>query len=504
MLVSLGPHLEGAACPHVDPNDSETVLDGIKKRIAVEMPKMKSEHRQRFRAFVKTWLQNNFKPVPADYDYSVEHWLEQTNYPYYRKQQLLAKNKKIVNRYDRKHDKVKSFIKNETYITYKHARTINSRTDEFKTLVGPYVKAVEKIVFKHKWFIKYISKRDRPKALLDRFDNKWKYIFSTDFSSFEAHFVELLEDTEFQLYEYMLSNCPTREFALKRMRQALLGFNTCVFKWATVKLWRRRMSGEMSTSLGNGFANLMLILYILTLTNENNNDSNPISDPYVEGDDGIFGSNYELPDNKWLYNQLGLDLKISRCEDVSDASFCGNVFDKTDLLITTNPIEALLDWGWTTDKYIRASDKKLKQLLRAKSYSLLYEYPGHPILQSAALYGLRMTNGLKCEWNIQNEYQRDEIAHMLEQIRLSGLPTLETPSNTRKLVEKLYGITVEQQHAIELYFNNKNDFEPVKMDVLRNFATHEQRHYYEVYFRKYPLDYRLNMMFPPRVHETPP
>lgn len=402
--VSLGPHVKGAALMHVDPSDSKTVLDGAKKRIAVTMPKMKTEYRVRFRKFVQKWLDKNLVPLEKEYDYSVEHWLENTNYPMHRKLVLLQKNKRIWNPNNKKYDRVSSFIKDETYTDWKHARTINSRSDEFKTIVGPYVKAIEKRMFKTKWFIKYIRKPDRAQAICDRIQNKYKFIYSTDFSSFEAHFVELLEDTEFLLYRHMLKNSPKYKWIMARLEQALLGTNICVFKWLTLAIFRRRMSGEMSTSMGNGFANLMLILFILELQYENNGCTKPKCDPFVEGDDGIFGADVPMPDKKWLYDNLGLDLKIETCTSVSDASFCGNVFDEYDKLTITDPIKAILGFGWTTQRYEKASNKKLKSLLRAKAFSMLYEYPGMPILQEMAKYALRVTEGSNVKFDIQNEY----------------------------------------------------------------------------------------------------
>lgn len=488
--VSLGPHVEGAALPHVDPSDSKTVLDGIKKRIAVSMPRMPPHYRQRFRAFVREWLKNNLTPLPPETDYSVPVWLSKTNYPLYRRTQLQNTSDRLKDFWSKRHDKVKSFIKDETYNDFKHARTINSRSDEFKTIAGPYVKAIEKVLFKLKWFIKYVPKKDRPKVLLDRFGQQYKYNVATDFASYEAHFDELLEDTEFELYEYMLQYAPMGKIIIQRLRQAMLNFNLLVFKYATVKLWRRRMSGEMSTSMGNGFANLMLIMFIMSLQGET-------VDPFVEGDDGLFGCHRPPPSKQWLYDNLGLDLKMDILENVNEASFCGNIFDTSDLLTVTNPIDVLLGFGWTTNKYARASQKTLKQLLRAKSYSLLYEYPGHPILQSLALYGLRVTSGLKAKFNPSNYYERENLAHMLSEISLDSLPAVETPKNTRMLVQKLYGVTIEQQLSLEHYFNTKNDLLPIDLGLIDHLINRKFKDYYTTYHRAYPIEYSLDKMMAP-------
>jgi hypothetical protein len=352
--------------------------------------------------------------------------------------------------------------------------------------MGPYTKQIEKYLFKHKWFIKYVPKKDRPKVLMEAIGTKFKLIYSTDFSSFEAHFVELLEDVEFQLYEHMLQNIPNKDYVIGRLRKAMLNWNTCIFKYATVKVWRRRMSGEMSTSLGNGITNLLLIKFIGFLLRQD-------WEPFVEGDDGVFGSQVEAPPKKWLYNNLGLDLKIEASDKVSEASFCGCVFDESDLLTVTNPMEALTSWAWTNRKYVRASDRTLMELLRAKSLSLLYEYPGHPVLQSAALYGIRITEGHRYRLEISNSYDREALKPFMDTIK-NGLPVIEVPKNTRDLVEKLYGLTIPEQREIERYFDNKNDLEPVRLDVLVSHAKPQWRRYFETYSREYHTAQSLNSL----------
>jgi hypothetical protein len=493
--ISLGPHYKNAACPHPDQGDSQTVVDGIKKRLAVQMPTMLPGYRRKFRRFVSKWIADNLKPLDATYDFSVEKWLEQTNYPLYRKNELLLKAKKLLNPNDPKHLKCKSFIKDETYTDYKHARTINSRTDEFKIQVGPYIKAVEKQVLAGPNFIKYVPKARRPRALLDRFYGKYKYYLSTDFSSFEAHFTELLEDTEFLLYEYMFQYIPDGKKIYDLLAKAMLEINTCVFKYATIEIWRRRMSGEMSTSLGNGFANLMLILFIASLLNQK-------VDPYCEGDDGVFGMNCLPPTKEWLYKNLGLDLKIQVLDCITRASFCGCVFNSTDCLIVTDPIDGLVYFGWTTAKYARSKNKRLMELLRSKSLSLLYEYPGCPILAELGRYGIRITEGFRARGSYVNEFERERHSIMVAELKLTGLPTVAIPAGTRNLVSELYGVSVQHQLEVEFDLKNKNDLLPLSFRQLDDLVPQVYRHYYENYARIYPANFKLEKMMCPEIFVT--
>lgn len=489
-MISLGPHINGACDPHVDAGHASTAMEGAKKRLGIKIPGMTRFHRRRFRRFVYTWCKLNLSPLDANTDFSLENWLQNTNYPEWRKNQLRRANASINDPHLKRYKLVKSFIKDETYPDYKHARTINSRSDEFKTLVGPYVKQAEKILFNTKWFIKYIPMDYRPSALLERLESKYKYINSTDFTSFEAHFVELLEDTEFIFYEHMFQNIPDREYILKLLKEGLLTHNVLAFKSFMIEIYRRRMSGEMSTSSGNGFANLMLILYIV------NKIMKEKTDPFCEGDDGIFGTNTRCPSAQWLYNNLGIVLKLEICENVADASFCGNVFDPTDKLVVTDPIAAMTTFGWTTNKYISASLKRHKELLRSKSLSMLYQYRGNPILSELAQYGLRVTTGVRARTGEMNEYMREEMKMMLENMKEKGLPIVEVPLNTRMLVQSKFGILICDQMAIEDYLRNKNDLSPISCPQLSQYLTKPSQHYYHNYVAQIMTGYNVDAVMP--------
>jgi len=485
-MVSLGCHVDGACLPHVDMSDADTAYAGACKRVGPFLPKMSVKRRRHFRRFVQRWMKRNLRPLNPSTDFSVEKWLETTHYSLSRKQQLLEKYNNILDPHSRRYKIVKSFIKDETYDDFKHARTINSRTDEFKTLVGPFVKAVEKEVFKNPHFIKYVPMIDRPKTLLDKFDGKYKYINSTDFTSFEAHFDDFLEDTEMALYEYMFQHIPMREFIINLLEDGLLHTNVLVFKNFTVSVWRRRMSGEMSTSLGNGFCNLMLILYIT------HHIMNEKADPLVEGDDGIFGTFTKPPTPSWLYQELGIKLKIETCENIADASFCGNVFDPVELTNTTCPVSTMLSFGWTTSRYLRSTDKRLNELLRSKALSLIHQYPGCPVLSELAQYALRVTPNVRARCGVTNEYEREQMAEWVGK----PLPIKEPGYRTRLLVEKKFGLLVEDQLKIESYLKAKTDLSPISIPCLSVYFKHAHMKYYHNYRHNLDLKHNERMIMP--------
>lgn len=319
-------------------------------------------------------------------------WLDDTPYTESRKAQLEVANDECLANggiwSDPKYTAVKSFMKDETYTDYKYPRAINSRHDAFKCACAPFFKAIEKELFKLPFFIKKVPVRDRPAYILERLYAPGAKYIATDYTAFESLFTkELMMDCEFILYEYMTANLAEGRTWFAMIRKVLGGINRLAFKHFILELVATRMSGEMCTSLGNSFCNLMAALFILAECGTRN------AVGVVEGDDGLFRVDKRVPTIQ-DFADLGLNIKIELHDDVATASFCGLIFDRDDLANVTDPREVLASFGWTSAKYLRASDRTHKMLLRAKALSLLYQYPGCPILQPLALWAMRHTDDI--------------------------------------------------------------------------------------------------------------
>jgi hypothetical protein len=371
---------------------------------------------------------------------------------------------------EKKHYLVKTFQKDESYPAYKHSRMINSRTDQFKCAVGPIFRQIEKEVFSLPHFIKKVPINDRPKYIINRI-KRWDAIYlATDYTAYEAHFTrEVMEAVEFVLYEYMVSKLPGGQAWLNLVKSVIGGRNVCVNKNMTIEINATRMSGEMNTSLGNGFSNLIFMLYAA----EKCGCSEVIG--VVEGDDGLFSMKVNeggcIPSVEF-FASIGLTLKLEVHANLETASFCGLVFDEHDLNNVTNPLEELAEFGWTSRRYLKSASKKLEQLLRSKAFSMAYQYPGCPILKSLAAYGLRVTRrhgkigseqfaGLmdKC---VDNVYYREQMAEALK----LGIPDVKIGDNTRRLVERLYGIPVDAQLEAEAYLDSLDVITPLRLNRL--------------------------------------
>jgi hypothetical protein len=296
---------------------------------------------------------------------------------------------------------------------------------------------------------------------------------ATDYTAFETHFrKQLMEACEFVLYDYMCMNLASVDkIQMNYVMQCLSGTNTCEFKNFVVEVEATRMSGEMNTSLGNGFSNLMFMLFMCHLKN--------IPEPrgVIEGDDGLFSLYGDIDGDDFL--RIGMTIKLDHFEKLNEASFCGLIFDEIDRKNVTNPVEVIAEFGWTTQRYVSSSSKRLKELLKAKALSLWYQYPGCPILEELAHYALRQTAHItiRVDKLDMNLWEREQFMEAFDYFRKYGISRNVIGLNTRLLVEKLYGITVDEQFKIEQYLNAKNDMLPLDIPIITQYLHKDVIHY---------------------------
>lgn len=481
--VSLGCHVD-VALPHPCPHDPATKVAGVRMRAARRPPKpnRKLLHGE-FRQFVRAWLRKNLKPLSPFSDTSFETWLAGTHYPLWRKEELRVKWEAFTHIDDprKKYRMVKSFMKDEVYPSYKHARGINSRSDEFKCYMGPFFKLIENEVYKIHHFIKHIPVAQRSKLIQETLYKEGARYMATDYTAFESLFTEeLMGVCEFELYDYMTQALPEHNLFMRECYETLGGENICEWKDFVVRIMATRMSGEMCTSLGNGFSNLMFMLFMCERKGCTEVDG------YVEGDDGIFSMIGEPPTST-DFAELGLNIKIEVHDRLSTASFCGIIFDEHDCLNVTDPREVLATFGWTTSNYKRASRKKLDVLLRAKAMSLAYQYPGCPVISSLAQYGLRVTRSVCIDRIFEKNHQmsmweKDQLREA--QANFSKVKTVAVPMATRLLVEEMYNLPVNIQLEIEEYLDSLDTLTKLDIPILRDLVPSDWCDYYDTYLIK--------------------
>lgn len=484
MMASLGCHVEGLALPHVDQSDTVTAAAGAAYRFARKIPNS-NKIRPEFRQFVQKWLVKNMKPLPATSDVSFETWIASTPYTAKRKIELTQKWAKVVTHLYDLEDKyfyVKSFVKDETYVDFKHARAINSRTDEFKCMVGPIFKLISDELFKLPWFIKKVPIDLRPEDIIDVMAEVGAKYVTTDYTSFEAHFDPLLmEDCEMQLIYYMVKHLPCAAQFIALIRKAkIICPNFIFFKNFRMTVRGKRMSGEMDTSLSNGFSNLMIMLFLCK------KNGNRKVRGRIEGDDGLF--KMTGPDlNPKIFEDFGLKIKMVCFDDLNHASFCGMVFDLDDRTNITDPIAELVSFGWTTARYAKSKPHVHRSLIRCKALSLAYQYPACPILSTLAKKMCELTAGhdvvnwLESQGGAAfNQYEMEMVRKSIDYFSKNGLDR-KPGIKTRLLVEQLYNISLSDQYKIEAYIDSMVEIKPISLTIIAELAPKQWSQYYQQY-----------------------
>jgi len=426
-------------------------------------------------------------PLSVTEDVTFETWIENTPYTLARKDELRRifydSGLDYYMTVEEKFLFVKSFVKDETYPTYKHARAINSRSDIFKCLVGPIFQKISDQLFKTPWFIKKIPINERPQYILDMLYRTGHYYFISDYTSFEAHFTrEMMEDCEMQLADYMTKDLPQHSWFMDLLTRAKCGTNSINFKNWGCEIEAKRMSGEMDTSLSNGFSNLMFMLYMC--------EQAGLKDVrgVIEGDDGLFvfkGDPSKL--NNKVFADFGLSIKMERVENLNHASFCGMIFDLDERTNVTDPISELVSFGWTTGRYAKSKPGVHKCLIRAKALSLAYQYPACPILTTLAYKMAELTAGYDSMAFVESQGSAAYCLYEIEMIRKShdyfdkNNLKREPGPKTRLLVQEMYGLLVEDQIAIENYISNLTRLEPIDHPAIGKYLASDWIDYYNRY-----------------------
>lgn len=434
--------------PRPDVTNPHSALTGVAKRMAYSPPPYDKVMRKKFRKFVKKWVRDNLEPIDTSDKLDFEEWLQSTNYPDWRKEEIRRAAPTIPYAHgevDFKDDSlydINYFTKEEYYPEYKHHRGIWARSDAAKAVMGPFFRKIEKQLFKLPYFIKKVPKNERPQYINDFMNNNYLQFQGTDYTSFESLFTtDMMDDCEFELYRFMSSKNPLAQQRCRLIFKILASQNFAKNKYFTLRVDAKRMSGEMNTSLGNGFSNLMFLLFACHYYKRT------YSGPIIEGDDALIGLNARIPEE--YYTKMGLNVKMEFVDDISEGSFCGLVYDPTELINIREPLETLCTTPWVTRKYASSNSTTYYSLLRSKALSLIYEYPGCPIISDYGHKLFELTSKYEIALKYEDSYQYERIMNAYTAYRENKLPKGNPGPRTRSLMEKIFKIPVSAQLQIE-------------------------------------------------------
>jgi len=386
MRISLGIHQINYANPVPDTTNQENALNGVMKRIATKMPEIDPLLHKEFVLFAEEIIENQLKCcqiLPSD-DYSFETWIANAPYTQTRKDELTRVHANSENLVEKDYF-LKCFVKDESYKEFKYPRGIYSRADRFKTKYGPIMKLIGDKLFAMDYFIKKIPVAERAEHLRELYNDVLYKFATNDFTAFESTFVEENMTIELMFLSMCLRHLPCHDDMMEDLFKIKKGMNRMQFKHFVCCLIAKRYSGEMDTSLSNSLFNLILILFILFKSGE---DYKKLI-PKIEGDDSIIPYYGKLDTTIAL--RLGANAKFEFFDNISEASFCGLVFDVDCLDIVTDIIPTILDFGWSTREYVHSNRMAKDTLLRCKALSLLHTFPGCPVLHSLAVMAIKMT-----------------------------------------------------------------------------------------------------------------
>jgi hypothetical protein len=199
-----------------------------------------------------------------------------------------------------------------------------------------------------------------------------------------------------------------------------------------------RCSGDMWTSLCNGLANLLSILFACSLL------GSKFVGGYVEGDDGIFAIQGVLPTSS-LMEELGFEVKYVQHDDPATASFCGLILAGNDII--RDPVKFFQTFGWS-DRFLGGNAKTKRGLALAKSLSALYETPNCPLVAAAARYVYEKTRGTEPRFDGLNSWKYVPVDF--------DPPNTHITQETRDLFAEKYGISTVAQLEAERSISSGN------------------------------------------------
>lgn len=449
--------------PAPNPLAVENIVGGITKRFGVRAPEIEPGLLRQFRNHVRRWLKLHLTPLPVDTELEVGAWLATEHYSEARKRELLRAWDRAGGIVTRRHYRCSSFVKREHYPSIKEARMINSRSDVFKCFSGPFFKKVEEQLYKEPEFVKNVPFKKRPDNILEIATDGAVYC-ETDHTAFEAHISpKLMRVCELQLYRYMAKNLPNYHELMTHLHLALSGRNMCAFggkrggRLVQAGVEGTRMSGDMCTSLGNGFTNLMLMLFAV-------HGLGGTCEGRVEGDDGVFAI-MGLQPGPSVFNRLGFVIKMALKGDISETSFCGNVFHPEVKANLCDAVKMIVKFGWTMSN-LRFCRKHWEGLLRGKALCGLVTNAGCPMMESFCKWIMRCTTHAKVVFGGVGGRPDWWEQHLADAVRKGEAVHRGVDYRSRLLYERVYAVPVSVQVEIERYFDAQVTLHTIPLRVM--------------------------------------
>lgn len=428
----IGPIFNGLALPMADTTDPETMLQGALHRVGSDPNPCSAAEAGNFFDFTQGEMRTLFRPGEMTH-LNEEEWAVRARYSQERISAIMVTYDEWLRMFQPTDAECEGHGKRENYLMYKTGRVLCARSDRLKPRLGRIFKSIEGTVYELFNFIKHVPMSERVEYLKQMFDGQPE-IYETDYTSFEGSFQLRIMQIECWIYAYMLAwDVESADF----VKKVLCGTNTVRFKWFTLKMRAKRMSGEMNTSLGNGIMNYMLARYMGASSEH----------LIVEGDDALFCPRPGCTIDVSKAARLGFKLKIERRSSVLVSKFCGLMMSE-DGISFTDPRKVLCTFGWSHSALASNVDKAAG-LRRAKALSLMYEHPRCPILWMLAKTSEERTRSVDAL--MERSYYTDLLVSEMAESKVDfiGLNAVGPSTESRLDFSLAYGITIADQLEIE-------------------------------------------------------
>lgn len=361
-----------------------------------------------------------------------------------------------------------SFIKDEGYMTWKHARTINGFSKktfnwDAMSYYSRIIKSIEKKVYgRLPGLVKHMTPHERAKMVQELGDHYVKSI--CDYSSYEASFTKgKMASVQFVLYDYMLSNFP--KVTSQAIKDLISGKNVLDQRFFLFTIMARKMSGDPDTALSNAIDNWMDWIYLMYRAGIPAEQA--ATWMLIEGDDNASCLNNIIL-KKEQFEKLGLKAKLETNLELESTGFCQlyvGAAHRERVVICKDPYKILANFSKIPAKYGRANKKVLDSLYRGMAKGILYQHAGAPVASVLATKMLEQTKGV----NVRNNHWKDVLGYHADQEAVKNanwreLSEVPIAMEDRILVESQFGMTVEMQLHIEDLIR-KWDSGPLKLPV---------------------------------------
>jgi hypothetical protein len=340
---------------------------------------------------------------------------------------------------------VKCFLKNETTSKMTDPRNISPRSDEFLSIIGPYMNALEHRLHNAAFLVKGLNLRQRDRKM--RVFQSFSAFIETDYSRFDMtisqQWIEQVEQVFFRQCFGLLATLPEHALIINCLLHCLRtkGVSSSGL-WYTVE--GTRCSGDAHTSIGNGIINKFNTWMCLRSLPTNSWTS------VHEGDDGLIGIDEPLVEqainNLALLGPCGFVVKSNVSNSLENVGFCGRRFSLGHKLRSYADVSRTMDKIGTT-----LSQGDLRGLLRAKALSYHHTDAYTPVVGAfcRAVLSIIPADSVKTRHVVAASLDRWSTRDVLV---FNANTDIKTDQTMRASVALSSSISVPQQIAAEAMF----------------------------------------------------